>query len=97
MTEIDPELVRDLLPPMGLYQQLDEIARMADAGDDNAAKFIQWFAGPEDELQVKVGEKYDFEDVSRAVALFVAARSASHEFDTKGPSPMSVRVIVSFP
>jgi hypothetical protein len=95
MTEIDPDTVRDLLPPMALYQQLDEIAKMADDGDDAARRFISWFAAPNDDMRLEVAGSLDFEEASRSVALFIAARAASYEFDNKSRSTMTLHVSIT--
>lgn len=94
VNDFDPAAVADLLPPLGLYNQIDEIARLADGGDQRARDFILWFASADDTITIEVPGSLDFEDAARQMTLFTAARAAAHEFETKERHTMVVTVTV---
>lgn len=96
MDDLDPSAVADLLPPMAVYQQISEIARLADEGDENARRFILWFASPSDQVTIEVPGSLDFEDASRAVALFTAARAASYEMEHGTRTTLVLNITVDY-
>lgn len=96
MDDLDPAVVADLLPPLGLYNQIDEIAGLADEGDQRARDFILWFAASDDTITVEVPGSVDFEDAARTMTLFIAARAAAHEFETKERGTLVVTITVGY-